>query len=233
MTAFTAAAHISRCDGFESDVQLSSDGEPVIIHDSNLARTTSGTGMVGDHTYKSLRELDCGSWKGTEFAGERMPHLDELLEFVKKYGLLLNLEIKNYDVFYKDIEQTVIGCIKNAGLEDKVFLSSFNHVSMQSCRKLTDTIACGLLYGYPLIDIAEYASRAGMNSIHPAFTCISYQPHIVKDAHQRKLGVHTWTVNSEDNMETCIQLDVDSIITNYPDLLASILETKEAKGAGS
>ena len=60
--AFMEAIAIKGCDGFESDVHLSSDGEPVVIHDPHLDRTTNGKGSVKAMTFKDLRCLDAGSW---------------------------------------------------------------------------------------------------------------------------------------------------------------------------
>jgi glycerophosphoryl diester phosphodiesterase len=68
----------------ETDLQLSRDARFVAIHDSTLNRTTNGQGAVHDMTLANLRRLDAGSWFGSEFAGERIPTLEELLEFSKK-----------------------------------------------------------------------------------------------------------------------------------------------------
>jgi glycerophosphoryl diester phosphodiesterase len=221
--AFLAAIEEGHCDGFESDVHLSSDGEPVIIHDAALERTTSGFGAVGDHPFSALRELDAGSWKGREFAGERILHLDELLDIVLEHHIVLNLEIKNYDVFYRNIEEKVISRIKSQGAERAVFLSSFNHISMKICKEIDRTIGTGLLYGYPLLDAAAYAQSHGMDALHPRVSCLSYSPELVGEAHGKGLKVHVWTANTEEDIRFCIARGVDSIISNYPDRLGALL----------
>ncbi|MFP3090971.1 glycerophosphodiester phosphodiesterase [Treponema sp. TIM-1] len=221
--AFLAAIDEGRCDGFESDVHLSADGEPVIIHDAVLGRTSTGSGTVGDHRFSALRELDIGSWKGTEFAGERILHLDELLEIVLEHHIVLNLEVKNYEVFYPGIEEKVIGRIKALGAEKAVFLSSFNHISMKKCKEIDRTIRTGLLYGYPLLDAAAYTRSHGIDAIHPRVSCLAYSPDLTRQAHEMGLAVHVWTANTEEEMAFCIEQGVDSIISNYPDKLGALL----------
>ncbi|MDR1862408.1 MAG: glycerophosphodiester phosphodiesterase [Treponema sp.] len=222
--AFMAAIEEGRCDGVESDVHLSSDGEPVIIHDAVLGRTSNGSGAVGDHPLLALRELDIGSWKGQEFAGERILHLDELLEIVLEHHILLNLEIKNYDIFYPGIEEKVIGRIKALGAEKAVFLSSFNHISMKKCKEIDASIITGLLYGYPMLDAASYAGSHGIDAIHPRVSCLAYSPELAAEAREKGLKVNVWTANMEEEIRFCIGRGVDSIISNYPDKLGAILD---------
>ena len=222
--AFLAAVEEGGCDGFESDVHLSKDGEPVIIHDDVLDRTSDGKGFVGEQSFADLRKLDVGAWKGREFAGERIMHLDELLELVLAHGKLLNLEIKNYEVFYPGIEEKVIGRIIAMGAKDRVFLSSFNHISMKHCKEIEPEIKAGLLYGQPLIDAQDYASGHGLDALHPRVSCLRCSPDLAEKARAKGLKIHVWTVNTEEEMRFCLEKKVDSIITNYPDMLSGILQ---------
>ena len=221
--AFIAAVEEGNCDGFESDVHLSKDGELVIIHDDVLDRTSDGKGFVGEHSFADLRKLDMGAWKGREFAGERIMHLDELLELVLAHNKVLNLEIKNYEVFYRGIEEKVIGRIRAMGAAGRVFLSSFNHISMQRCKEIDPEIPAGLLYGYPLIDMDDYAARYGLDALHPRVSCLRYSPDLAERAHKRGLKINVWTVNTVEDMLFCLDKGVDSIITNYPDRLSGII----------
>jgi glycerophosphoryl diester phosphodiesterase len=222
--AFVKAIEEAGADGFESDVHLSSDGEPVVIHDHDLSRTTDGTGFVGDKTFAELRRLDNGIWKGEEFAGQRMLHLDELLEIVAEYKVFLNLEIKTGEIFYKDIEEKCIGRINALGVGKQILLSSFNHISVQRCMEIDSSIRAGFLYESPLIDMDQYGKRYRASAIHPRLCCLYYSPGLVEKAHAQSLEVNTWTVNTEDDMRYCVRLGVDSIISNYPDKTASVLK---------
>jgi glycerophosphoryl diester phosphodiesterase len=71
-------------DGIELDIRRTRDGVLVVIHDETVDRTTFGSGRVSELTWDELRQLDAGAWKGEEFAGERIPRLDEVLELVNK-----------------------------------------------------------------------------------------------------------------------------------------------------
>src|SRR3979411_2244670 len=78
----------------ETDLQLSRDARFVAIHDSTVDRTTGGSGAVHDLTLAELRRLDAGSWFGSEFAGEHIPTLEEILDFAKKHDVVFYLELK-------------------------------------------------------------------------------------------------------------------------------------------
>ena len=218
--AFMEAIAIDGCDGFEVDVHLSADGEPVIIHDETLDRTTSGKGPVNTMTFKELRKLDVGAWMDPQFAGEKIMHLDELIELTIQHNQLLNVELKTFPVVYPGIEKAVIDRIVAMGATDRVFLSSFNHLSMKLCNEINPAIRTGLLYMQPLINAEKYAAS---HALHPMYNLLTLEPDLVDRAHSAGVAVHTWTVNSEDAMRLCISHRVDSIITNYPDKLVNIL----------
>ncbi len=82
------------CHGFEFDVQLSRDGEPVVHHDWSVARTTGGSGEIRDLTFREIRTLDAGKWFSPEFRGQKIPALAEVLEVVPE-AMLLNVELKS------------------------------------------------------------------------------------------------------------------------------------------
>lgn len=83
--------------GIETDVQMSSDGRLVLIHDETLNRTAGASGWVKDTTYEQLRTLDAGSWFHADFAQERIPSLEELFDLVQGKRILLNLELKKWN----------------------------------------------------------------------------------------------------------------------------------------
>ena len=134
--AFCMAVEKTHADGIESDVHITKDGELIIFHDATLERTSNGTGWIKDHTYDELMQLDIGAWKSPAFAGQRMWTFDQLLDFCDETKMLLNMELKNYEVFYEGLEQRVIDAIHAHKMEDRVFVSSFNHISMQAFKKL-------------------------------------------------------------------------------------------------
>jgi glycerophosphoryl diester phosphodiesterase len=93
LAAFQKAATIG-AKWIEFDVMLSACGEAVVIHDETLDRTTNGKGEVSHYTYAELRKLDAGSWFSSAFVNEKIPTLLEVLQLVREYKLMANIEIK-------------------------------------------------------------------------------------------------------------------------------------------
>jgi glycerophosphoryl diester phosphodiesterase len=92
-----AAIRVGLESGFraiEFDVMLSADGEPMLIHDETLERTTSGRGPVAARSAAELETLDAGSWFSSRFAGERIPRLGQVVAFCRLHGIWMNAEIK-------------------------------------------------------------------------------------------------------------------------------------------
>lgn len=217
--AFQMAVEQTAADGFESDVHITKDGQLVIFHDDSVERTSNGTGYIRDHTFEELLALDIGAWKSQEFAGQHIWTLDQLLDFCKDTHMLLNLELKNYAVFYEGLEQRVIDEICRRQMQEQVFVSSFNHISMQCFKTLCPDIKTGLLYDKPLLDMDKYIERSNADHMHPKYVLLQYQPELIELYHSRGMGVNTWTVNDAETMRDMIRRGVDAIISNYPDLL--------------
>lgn len=222
--AFRMAVEKTRVDGFESDVHITRDGELVIFHDASVERTSNGTGFIKDYTYEELLQLDIGAWKSPEFAGEHIWTFDQLLDFCDETNMLLNMELKNYEIFYEGLEQRVIDKICAHKMQDRVFVSSFNHISMQYFKQLCPEIETGLLYDKPMLDIDKYIERSNADNMHPRYMLLQYQPELVGMYHGRGMKVNTWTVNDEENMRDMIERSVDCIISNHPDVLCRVAE---------
>ena len=82
MVSFEKALQLG-ADMLEFDVRLTKDGQPIIVHDANLDRTSNRSLNVADLTFADIQELDAGSWFDLRFAGEKIPHLKTLLEWSK------------------------------------------------------------------------------------------------------------------------------------------------------
>ena len=222
--AFRAALEQTAADGIESDVHLTKDGKLVIFHDDTVNRTSNGSGYIKDHTFEEMLRLDIGGWKSPEFAGEHVWTLGQLLDFCKESSLLLNRELKNYSIFYQGLEQMAIDEICRRQMQDQVFVSSFNHISMQQFKNLCPDIKTGLLYDKPLLDIEHYIRRSNADNMHPGFKLLKNQPELMELFHSRGMKVNTWTVNEEADMRDMITRGVDCIISNHPDLLCRVAD---------
>ncbi len=211
MAAFRAAVRLG-CDGIETDVQLSSDGVPVLIHDETLDRTTSATGLVQDRTFAELLALG-------------VPSLRELLELAVASGLVLNLELKNGEIEYPGLEEKTLALVREYGFSDSIILSTFNHRSAVRCKELAPDIAVGLLYPNQLYRPARYCESLGCDALHPYFRAINLDE--VAEAHSLGIRVNPWTVNEVPDIDDAIALGVDAIISNFPDRVRERLLKKK------
>ncbi|HHW48137.1 MAG TPA: glycerophosphodiester phosphodiesterase, partial [Clostridiaceae bacterium] len=145
IAAFRKALELG-AEGIELDVHLSADGHLVVIHDEKVDRTSDGKGLVKEKTLEELKALDFGSWFSKEFKGETIPTLDEVLELLKSWTGIINIEIKGGSVFYPNIEEKVVRKIEKLKIEEKIIISSFNHYSLVEIKKLNPKIKTGILY---------------------------------------------------------------------------------------
>lgn len=222
MAAFRAAVDAG-CDGLELDVHLSADGEVVVLHDDTLERTTDGFGPVSARSLAELQALDAGSWMSPRFAGEHIPHLDEVLALAAETGILLNIEIKNTGEYNAPLVEKVLAMVQERNLESQVLLSSFHCGTVEAAAKLDPKIVSALLYSNPLIRAISLCRKGGMRAVHPAYQLLFYNPLLLRLCRAKGLMVNVWTVNLPEDMRRLIRMGVDGIITNYPDLLAQVL----------
>ncbi|MGH3332496.1 MAG: glycerophosphodiester phosphodiesterase, partial [Nocardioidaceae bacterium] len=152
-------------DLIEVDVQRTKDGELVLIHDTNLIRTTDAERLfpgrapwnVSDFTYAEMLQLDAGSWKSSEYEGEKIPTLAEAVEVIRQSRCGLLLEIKAPEL-YPGIEADVAalmracpGYIESAVAGHRLVVESFNFASMRIYKELEPTVTVGLL-GRPTLE---------------------------------------------------------------------------------
>jgi glycerophosphoryl diester phosphodiesterase len=220
MLSFEKAIEMG-CTGIETDVQLTKDGVLVLIHDELVDRTTNGEGFVKDYPYNELNKLDAGCWKSKEFTGLKIPTVEELLLLTKDKNIIINFEIKNGIVMYEGIEQKLIDLIYKHKMERKVIFSSFNHYSMAKCNKLSKEISTGLLYMEGLYKPYNYAKTVGANAIHPHFNALNEE--VIKKTQKHRVKINVFTVNDKKQMIFFLDMKVDGIITNYPDILHELM----------
>jgi glycerophosphoryl diester phosphodiesterase len=223
LAAFLLAAEMG-ADGIELDVHLSADGKVVVIHDDTVDATTDGHGRVSQMTLLELQALDAGNWFAPQFSGERIPTLEQVFDVVG-HRLLINIEIK-VEAGYHPIDQEfeIVRLIEDYQMTHRVIVSSFAPNSLRRVRKLNPYIPLGLLYNKP--EPVFWPSLlnwlfVAYDALHPHFKMV-HAKYMTK-ARQRGKRVHVWTVNDVQDMRHMRDLGVDAIITNYPDVLASVL----------
>jgi glycerophosphoryl diester phosphodiesterase len=225
LAAFLLAAEMG-ADGIELDVHFSRDGEAVVIHDDTVDATTDGCGRVRDLTLAELQSLDAGGWFDEQFAGERIPTLEQVFEQVG-HRLLINVEIKVEAGYHPvDQEAETVRLIEDHQLVDRVIISSFSPSSLRRVHRLNPNIALGFLYARPepalLPRVLEWFGTAHQ-AVHPGLSMVDAQ--YVRRAHRWGKRINVWTVNEEHDMRRMRDLGVDGIITNYPDVLCQVLKS--------
>jgi Glycerophosphoryl diester phosphodiesterase len=221
MLAFRKAVEVG-CDGIETDLHMTKDGVIVICHDEKIDRTTDGTGFILNYTYEELCKFDAGIKYGEQFKKERIPSIDEFLNYVKDKNLLINFELKNNIILYEELEQKVIQKVHEFKIEKNIILSSFNHYSMIRVKEIDNSIKTGLLYEATLYKVDEYAEMVGADALHPFYPAVM-DNKIVEDIKKKGIMINAYTVNEEEDMKRLIALGIDGIITNYPDRLKKII----------
>lgn len=207
------------CDGIETDLQLTKDGEVVVFHDWSVERTTDGKGQIRDLTFEEISKLDNGSWFSEEFKGERVPRLEDLLEVVPE-NLILNLELKSQAFDSRGLEEKVMEILKENNRKENIIISSFNHESLKRVREVDKTIKLGILYEGYLLGLDEYIRNLNLDisSVHPG---VSYTDQaLINEIHSKDLLGYIWTVNDKESVERLKGYGVDGIITNYPNLFS-------------
>lgn len=210
-----------KADGIELDVQMTKDGELVVIHDETINRTGNGTGRVQDHTLKELKALNFNKTH-PEYASAKIPTLREVYELVKPSGITVNVEMKTGVYFYPGICGKVLELAEEMGMKERIWYSSFNHSTLVTLKKLDPGVRTGILYADGWLNVPEYASRIQAEALHPAYYNLQYAGFLT-EAKQRGLKLHVWTVNDSDMMEYLAKEGVDAIITNYPDRARRVL----------
>ncbi|MEW5786121.1 MAG: glycerophosphodiester phosphodiesterase family protein, partial [Bacillota bacterium] len=222
LSAFTAAVALG-AHGVELDVMLSADGEIVVIHDYVLDKTTDGTGPVKDYELAELKRLDAGSWFSDEFAGERIPTLQEVIDALDR-SVFLNIEIKSESPATDGLEEAVVQAIARNDLYERVIVSSFNPISLLRVKLADKRIDVGLIYAP---DLASYLSEGWFipilrpEALHPRFDMVDEE--YMAWAHKKGFRVNVWTVDEAADMARLLDLGVDGIITNRPEIVQQLL----------
>jgi glycerophosphoryl diester phosphodiesterase len=207
----------------ETDLQLSRDARLVAIHDATVNRTTNGQGAVHDMTLAELRRLDAGSWFGSEFAGERIPTIEEILEFANKHDVVFYLEMKPSGSWGG--EHALISALRDSREIARTVVISFDPAILASVRKIEPTLMTGLLFEGHIPNPLDKAIEIGARQVAVRGDLVT--PRLLKEARGHDLQVVCWTVNHPGHMRLLVQAGVDGIISDYPDRLLELTRRKD------
>ena len=220
LSAFRTAIE-QGADWLEFDVQQTRDGRLVVFHDLRIDRTTNGRGPLRDLTFDQLRELDAGSWFAPEFANERVPTFEEVLELAREAGIRIFPEVKD-PRFSPGVEERLAAALRAAEYEDRTVVQSFDAGSLEKLRQINPTLRLAALYTASNPLKGEPPARAEV--IGPVLELVLSDRDLVRDAHAAGRQVVVWTVDAPTTIRQVIAARVDGIITNRPNVVRSILD---------
>lgn len=222
MAAFRRAVELG-VHFIETDLQITRDARVIAIHDDTLDRTTSGKGHVDSCTLEEIRRLDAGAWfdgrSQESFAGERIPSLEEILDFGQERDVIFFLEIKSGPAW--GVEHAVVAALRDRDASARVVILSFDPRSVDTVRKLDPAMMTGLLCDHPSSDLVERTVRVGARQLVARGDLITSAE--IEKAHHSGVQVVAWTINEPEQMRRLIATGVDGIITDYPDRLFGVI----------
>ena len=213
-------------DRIEIDVQQTADGVVVVRHDETLDRTTDGKGLIKDKTFSEVKELDAGSSFSSAFKGEKIPSLEEALQTVNGQCDLV-IEIKKGDDYYPNIVENTIELIKKYNARDWCIIHSFNIDVLVRANQLMPDLRLHRLWvykfrGLPLIYDGSFEWMDIEKHPYLEEYSIMYSfanQGIINQLHEHGKKVNVWTVDDKKHINRLINLGVDGIITDRPDLI--------------
>ncbi|MFJ6794625.1 glycerophosphodiester phosphodiesterase [Streptomyces sp. NPDC091268] len=213
-------------DALECDVRLTADRRLVCLHDRRVERTSDGRGAVSAMTYEELCGLDFGAWKGPGHAGARVLLFEDLLReaLAAPRPVGLAVETKHPTRAGGRLEVELVRMLRAYGLADgasgRVEVMSFSRAALTRMHRLAP--------GLPAVYLIErrvralhppYATHAG-----PGIDLVRSDPGLVGRLKAKGLAVRVWTVDEPEDVELCLRLGVDTIITNRPREVRALLD---------
>lgn len=209
-------------DLIECDVRRTSDEHVIVIHDAKVDRTTDGTGEVLDFDLESIKKLDAGSWFHPSFKDERLPTLDELLDLCRgkvvpmieikdklakapRLGILVYESLKRFDMLS---EAVVI-------IRDKARIAEFQELAPELA------ISMVTFTGY---QVKAGAKLEGISGFDHYWKTLS--PNLLAEVQAAELFITPWTVNRKVDLERCLNLQCECLLTDSTQLMMDVLERR-------
>jgi len=214
---------------YEMDLHLSRDGTLVVLHDHSLERTTNGGGYVWDHDLEDLERLDAGHWFGPDRgypyrgSGLSIPTVEEVL--ITFPDAFFTLEMK------LDLAVPVSELISRLNAWDRVMVAGFQDGWLRAFRRITGgRVATSTSRGEIVAFWSFSRAKLGLSMVASAFQVPPAQNGItildrrfLEAAHAVGKHVHVWTIDEPDEMRSFLDMGVDGIMTDRPDVLKEVL----------
>jgi glycerophosphoryl diester phosphodiesterase len=218
----------------ECDVNITRDGKLVMMHDSTLDRTTSGSGRVSAATWDGIQHLDAGGKFKPEFAGVRVPSSEETLLLYKEAGILSCFEVKGWDADESNrIAQGLVELFIQYDMLDTAFLSSYHHAALHVARARCPEL---LLAPERLPDDApadppeavRQASAFQAPVLQHQYTVLT--PEVVRALHENEIAVWAWSTNDEASMLFSLECGADALMGDDVQLMMDVLNRRGPAG---
>lgn len=229
LSAFRHAIDLG-ADWIELDVVTSSDAVVVVSHDTSVDRCTDGHGYIAQMPWAQIARLDAGIRFGQQFAGERIPTLEETVEFVREQPIRLCIEIKadTTDEFLRTTRLTV-QVLRACHYIRPAVITSFSAECVRAVKAMEPLLSVAL---DPVRqdgtcspwELCQQVLGCGANFMLHDYKALTAD--IVDEAHQHGFGLWAWTVDDPEQMRRITATGADGIMTNRPDLLKAVLEER-------
>lgn len=181
LLAFEKAAKLKGLAGIELDIQLTEDGELVVIHDEKVDRTTEGTGYVKDYTLSGIKSLHIYA---DDNPCQQIPTMEEVLDLLAdrmREGLIINIELKNSVFPYEGMEEKIVELVHRRGISDRIVYSSFSAKSLEKLRGLDVEAEIGILDTKVSDCLYKVKGGCGATALHPYWRGIDISSEKLQD----------------------------------------------------
>lgn len=221
-------------EGIEFDVRLSKDGEAMVFHDATLRRVSDRKGLVSNLTAAELQKIDVGSWfkrlqPNSDFAGETIPTLQTVLDFLKDFKGLIYIELKCREPEAEKLAKAVCALVSDSPLLKQLIIKSFQLEAIPHVKKFCPQVKTAALFAPKIMTIlrkekrlVNIASEIGADMVSVHFSLATRK--LMKKAEKKNLPVTIWTADNPRWMKRAVHLELFAVITNNP---ARLLEKRE------
>lgn len=207
-------AILQGADVVEIDVRETRDMVPVLMHDATTFRTTNDPSRrrVNNMSLDELKELDAGTWFSTEFAGEKIPTLEEAL-MVAKGRVRVFVELKAET---GTLESKVVSLLEEMDMVQDSVILSFSKNQLIRIKTLNPEIKTLLLLSSFYGDIDSLVNQDELDMFGFSESLFVNNPEYKEAIHRARKRIYVWTVNSDESLRNVVRLDADGIITDRP-----------------
>ena len=196
---------LSKQKGFtyvECDVSFTSDGVPVLLHDSTIDRTSDGSGSISSMTYAEALTYDFGSWKSSEYTGTKIATFEEFIMTCKGLGLHPYIELKSNGNYTQEQITEIVDMVKACGMDGKVTYISFTSTFLEYVKSADGKARLGYLADVTDTTIATaLALKTGENEVFMDVSYANATDEKVALCIENDLPLEIWTVNTQSVIE--------------------------------